>query len=100
MCSRFLQVSNDCSLIDLLSLLKLDEYISFDLETTGLDPNNDRIIEISACRFVKGEFSEEFTTLINPEISIPKNIISLTGITNNMVKNALKYTEMYINIKI
>ena len=64
------------------------EYISFDIETTGLDPDNDRITEISACRFVKGEYSEEFTTLINPKIPIPKNIISLTGITNKMVEDA------------
>ena len=81
-------MSNGYTLIELLSLLELDEYISFDLETTGLDPNTDRITEISACRFVKGEYSEEFTTLVNPEIPIPKNIISLTGITNNMVKDA------------
>ena len=75
-------------LTDLLPLLELDEYISFDLETTGLNPNGDRITEISACRFVNGKFSEEFTSLINPEIPIPKNIIALTGITNNMVEDA------------
>ena len=81
-------MSSECHLEDLLPSLKLDEYISFDLETTGLNPEDDRIIEISACKFINGEFSEEYTSLINPEISIPKNIISLTGITNNMVKDA------------
>ena len=81
-------MSDDKQLTGLLSLLKLDEYISFDLETTGLDPKNDRITEISACRFIKGEFSKEFTTLVNPEIPISKNIISLTGITNQMVIDA------------
>ncbi|SVB73590.1 uncharacterized protein METZ01_LOCUS226444, partial [marine metagenome] len=58
------------------------------METTGLNPDIDRITEISACRFINGKFSEEFTSLINPGIPIPKNIIALTGITNNMVKDA------------
>ena len=81
-------MSSEHQLTDLLPLLKLNEYISFDLETTGLNPKFDRITEISACRFVNGQFSEEFTSLINPEIPIPKNIIALTGITNKMVKDA------------
>ena len=81
-------MSSEHQLKDLLPLIKLDEYISFDLETTGLNPDIDQITEISACRFINGKFSEEFTSLINPGISIPKNIIALTGITNNMVKDA------------
>ena len=81
-------MSNEHSLNDLLPLLQLNEYISFDLETTGLNSDIDRITEISACRFINGEFSEEFTSLVNPEIPIPKNIISLTGITNDMVKDS------------
>ena len=78
MCLRFLQVSNEHTLIELLPFFELDDFIAFDLETTGLDNTNDKITEISACRFVRGEFSEEFTTLVNPEIPIPKDIISLT----------------------
>ena len=54
-------MSSKHQLTDLLPLIKLDEFISFDLETTGLNPDVDKITEISACRFVKGEFSEEFT---------------------------------------
>ena len=73
---RFLQVSNEHTLIELLSFFELDDFIAFDLETTGLDNINDRITEISACRFIKGKFVEEFTSLVNPEIPIPKNIIS------------------------
>ena len=73
-------MSNEYSLKDLLPFLELDEYISFDLETTGLNPEKDKITEIAASRFVNGEFTEEFTTLINPGIPIPKNISALTGI--------------------
>ena len=81
-------MSNERTLKDLLPLLDLDEYIAFDLETTGLNPDKDKITEIAACRFVNGEFIEEFTTLINPGIPIPKNITALTGITNKMVEDA------------
>ena len=81
-------MSNEYSLKELLPFLELDEYISFDLETTGLNPEKDKITEIAASRFVNGEFSEQFTTLINPEIPIPKNISALTGITNKMVENS------------
>ena len=81
-------MSNERTLKDLLPLLELDEFISFDLETTGLNPDKDKITEIAACRFINGEFTEEFTTLINPGIPIPKNITALTGITNKMVEDA------------
>ena len=81
-------MSNERTLKDLLPLLELDEFISFDLETTGLNPDKDKITEIAACRFINGEFVEEFSTLINPGIPIPKNITSLTGITNKMVEDA------------
>ncbi len=81
-------MSNERTLKDLLPLLELDEFISFDLETTGLNPDKDKITEIAACRFINGEFVEEFSTLINPGIPIPKNITALTGITNKMVEDA------------
>ena len=81
-------MSNEHTLKDLLPLLELDDFISFDLETTGLNPDKDKITEIAACRFINGEFTEEFTTLINPGIPIPKNITALTGITNKMVEDA------------
>ena len=57
-------MSNEYCLKDLLPFLELDEYISFDLETTGLNPERDKITEIAASKFVNGEFIEEFTTLI------------------------------------
>ena len=81
-------MSNEHTLKDLLPLLELDDFISFDLETTGLNPDKDKITEIAACRFINGEFTEEFTTLINPGIPIPKNITALTGIKNKMVEDA------------
>ena len=51
-------------LTPLLSSLELNDYISFDLETTGLNPQNDYITEIAACRFIRGEKKEIYTTLL------------------------------------
>ncbi len=56
-------------------------YVAVDLETTGLDPNKDTIIELGAARFRDGEVLEEFSQVVNPGRRIPQNIQQLTGIT-------------------
>ena len=55
---------------NLLETIGFYDFIALDLETTGLDKNKDEIIEISALRFIDGELSDEFTTLIKPKQSI------------------------------
>ncbi|NSW51666.1 MAG: DEAD/DEAH box helicase family protein [Anaerolineae bacterium] len=62
--------------------------VAIDLETTGLDPARDAIIEIGAVRFNGNRIEDEWSTLINPNRPIPPEITQLTGITNSMVKNA------------
>jgi DNA polymerase-3 subunit epsilon/ATP-dependent DNA helicase DinG len=62
--------------------------ISLDLETTGLDPKRDAIIEIGAVRFNGNRIEAEFQTLINPNRPIPPEITQLTGINNEMVRKA------------
>ncbi|MEJ2411715.1 MAG: helicase C-terminal domain-containing protein [Anaerolineales bacterium] len=57
-----------------------------DLETTGLDSSNDKIIEIGAVLFSSGGREAEFSQLVNPGIPIPKFISDLTGITPAMVR--------------
>jgi DNA polymerase-3 subunit epsilon/ATP-dependent DNA helicase DinG len=62
--------------------------VALDLETTGLDPHSDRIIEIGAVKFSGSRIEDEWSTLINPGKPIPREITQLTGISNDMVSNA------------
>lgn len=64
-----------------------ERYVVVDIETTGLNPKNDSIIEISALRFHHGELIDEYVTLIDPGIHISSFISNLTGITDSMVED-------------
>jgi DNA polymerase-3 subunit epsilon len=65
-----------------------------DLETTGTTPTGDRITEIGIVRVADGEFVDEWSTLVNPECSIPEDIRVLTGITNEMVRGAPTFSQL------
>lgn len=69
-------------------------YVVVDLETTGGMPPYHRITEIGAVKVRGGEIVERFQTLVNPERRISKNIEELTGISNEMVKDAPKFHEV------
>lgn len=63
-------------------------FIAFDVETTGLYPLTDRIIEIGAVLFVNGKPTNSFSTLVNPLVSIPASASAVNHITNEMIKSA------------
>ena len=63
-------------------------YVVVDIETTGLDPKTDEIIEIGAVQMTDGQAVETFHRLIRPSKKLPEAITDLTGITNEMVKSA------------
>ena len=65
-----------------------------DVETTGTTPTGDRITEIGIVRVEDGELVEEWSTLVNPECSIPQDIQALTGISNAMVRHAPTFSEI------
>ncbi len=65
-----------------------DSYIAFDLQTTGLDPNYDNIIELAAIKVENGSITSQFESLVNPGFAIDDFITELTGITNDMLSGA------------
>lgn len=71
----------------------VDDYVVFDLETTGFDPKTARIIEIGALKYKNNELVEELSILVNPECEIPDVITMITGIDDELVKNAITIEE-------
>ncbi len=65
-----------------------DEYVVFDIETTGFSPLYNKIIEIGAVKVSKGEIIDKFSTFVNPEEPIPYRIEQLTSINDGMVIDA------------
>ena len=72
----------------------LTTYLSVDIETTGLDPRMDKIIQIGALRVREGEVKDTFQTYVNPGRKISERITELTGIENRMVADAPTITEI------
>lgn len=62
------------------------DYIALDVETTGLDPAKDRLLEIGAVKVTDGTVRETYSTLIDTKIPVPYRIQQLTGITDEMRK--------------
>lgn len=78
----------------------LNDYTVIDIETTGLDPSNDKIIELAAVKVKDNKIIDTYSTLINPEIEIDSFITNLTKITNEMLTDAPTIDEKineYIN---
>ncbi|NLJ79180.1 MAG: PolC-type DNA polymerase III [Tissierellia bacterium] len=71
-----------------------ERYVVFDLETTGLSPMNDMIIEIGAVKIEDGVIVDEFSQLINPGRPIPLKIVNITGITDTMVEDKPKIHDV------
>ena len=66
----------------------IHDYVVFDLETTGVSPKKDKIIEISALKVKDSKVVEEFSTLVNPECEIPYQAMKVNNISNEMVADA------------
>ncbi|MGB9771675.1 MAG: exonuclease domain-containing protein [Candidatus Kapaibacteriota bacterium] len=74
-------------------------YVVVDVETTGTNPENGKIIEIACVVVRKGTIVEEFSSLVNPHQHIPYFISQMTGITNEMVFKAPEFYEIAGTLK-
>lgn len=72
----------------------IQDYVVFDLETTGTSVNRDMIIEISALRVRNGEVADEFSCLVDPGCPIPYYATQVNNITDEMVEGAPKIEEI------
>lgn len=77
-----------------LKYLQYQEFVAIDVETTGLDPFKNKIIEIGAAKFLHGELTVTFSRLINPQCEIPEFITQINGITNEMVQKEKTIEEI------
>ncbi len=75
-------------------MLRDADFVVVDIETTGAKIPPSRIMEIGAYRIRDGAIVAEFQTLVNPENPIPPFIARLTGISNEMVKDAPRFAEI------
>ena len=62
-----------------------DDFVVFDIETTGFSPGNNRIIEIGAVKVRDGQIVDRYSTFVDPKVPIPFEIEKLTGIRDDMV---------------
>jgi len=75
-------------------LLKELDFVVVDVEATGAKTPPNRLIELGAYRIREGRIVDKFLSLVNPEIPIPRFVMALTGITNEMVKTAPVFADI------
>jgi len=70
------------------------DFVVLDVETTGLKPYRQRIIEVGVIRYVNGVRSDIYSTLVNPERRVPTYISQLTGIDDTMLADAPLFQQV------
>lgn len=80
-------------------MIETTPFIIVDLETTGLEPRLDEIIEVAAVKMVNGQIVDHWTKLLNPGIFIPQVTTDITGITTEMVKGQPHFTDIAEELK-
>ena len=75
----------------------MENYICLDLETTGLNPKTDKIIEIGALKIKQGREAGRFTSFVNPHRILGETVMQLTGITQEQVNGAPSIEEILPN---
>lgn len=71
-----------------------NSYVAIDIETTGLNPKQDKIIEIGAIKIIEGKEAASFESFVNPRRDLPERITELTGIRKEMLEDAPDIEEV------
>jgi len=74
--------------------MDLTDLTFIDIETTGLSPVRDRVIEIGVLRMKNGRITKRYETLVNPDCNLPPEITMLTGITARQLENAPLFSRV------
>lgn len=76
----------------------INKYVSLDLETSGLNPKTDKIIEIGAVKVVDGEISGTYSTFVNPGIKLREETTMITGITDSDLESSPVISEVIFSL--
>ena len=68
--------------------MQSNSYVAIDIETTGLQPKTDKIIEVGAWKIVNGDVKDSYHSMVNPYRQLPIRITELTGITDRLTCDA------------
>lgn len=91
---------DDSSAISFLKESSLDaEYCILDIETTGLSFRTDKITEFGILKVKNGQIIGEYETFVNPEVPIPEEVVKVTNITDDMVKDAPTIDKIMPQVK-
>lgn len=74
--------------------LEYEKFVCVDCETTGLDPEKDRIVEVAVITFTFGKVIEEYETLVDPKCEIPESSIEIHHISKEMVEGQPAISEV------
>ena len=77
----------------------ITSYVCVDVETTGLNPKEEKLIEIGAVKVVDGQIVERFQSFLHPGRPLQPRIVALTGITDEMLTDAPKPAEVMVKFK-
>jgi DNA polymerase III epsilon subunit family exonuclease len=69
-------------------------FVAIDVETTGLEIDTCRVIEVGIVRYERGQVAERWGSLIDPGVPIPDKVVEVTGITDDMVQGQPKFREL------
>ncbi len=77
----------------------VNSYVCVDVETTGLNAKEEKIIEIGAVKVVEGQITDRFQTFIQPGRKLDARIVALTGITDDMLEGAPSASEVMVQFQ-